>query len=48
MELLTAIRARRAADPMFMASQGAVMIGPEKLPPAFLEESILEQIRAIA
>jgi 2-polyprenyl-6-methoxyphenol hydroxylase-like FAD-dependent oxidoreductase len=39
-----AIRARRAADPMFMAGQGAVMLGPEKLPPAFFDDGILEQV----
>jgi 2-polyprenyl-6-methoxyphenol hydroxylase-like FAD-dependent oxidoreductase len=43
-----AIRARRAADPMFMAGQGAVMLGPEKLPPAFFEDGILEEVRALA
>jgi 2-polyprenyl-6-methoxyphenol hydroxylase-like FAD-dependent oxidoreductase len=43
-----AIRTRRATDPTFMAGQAAVMIGPEKLPPAFFDEGIEEQIRELA
>jgi hypothetical protein len=41
------LRARRAADPSFLACQAAVMLGPEKLPAALFDERLEQELTGL-